>query len=1639
MARFGLQRADSGGKGIDISSLEEVTDFTNSDKFLVYNPTEDQNSALNGEWLKAVILRGVRRRGPATNVFSAATYAAALNAATAYGFTDGSQYSGRPQSFDATWLDAYSASDLLIIQATQTDDPAGSQNYFLKLTKAAFLNATRFDFGSGSTPTLTFGSTADRNAAVAAFGGLTAQERAVIEWQGHRAVIASMTSAGDAGSNAFLARMTFQAPGNGWTNLGNSSRPFTLQKWTADWMQVGESQSETTFHVNDLDAITSLQLNDALAVSDTSDSNKTVKITIANARKLLKSSRGLWNTLSGQRLYVGDVVQHGTRWYIVTVEHNRGVNGPDLDTNRFILITEYNGDWRSGWFSKGSFVTHANEGYFANVNVVGTDPAPNASNNVKWKRFTNLTAGEIEDAIAGLTGDDRLDLSALKGAVSTAQIANSAVTEAKLAADVTTKLNASSPTGAQIADLLEALTGNDRLLITSLRGNIAATQIADRSIQSTKIAANSIGKGELGNNNIIDPGMLDSGDNTKRAAFRTAIGAGDGNYNNLANLPTLAPSNAEQNVQVDWNETDTRSDAFIKNKPSSISGGGSGAKNLVETLSDNTTFSLEDKWDEWKGNNVFFRVEGETTYTATINGGNWEPSILGEGETVIPPNSVLFASTSTLVSARQAIEYNDNKSLRPRITDASLTRPDQTVYFDTLWINRDGTIELRFASDRSEESSAANDRLSDNWEKSGQLIVTMNDGSDPLDVLTVNLTGADLTEPYLLSNLPNAAAVTAYYNRISGLGQTGFQNANPKITFRANVANPAERGQTIVFHSLYDKGRIEGTNMAFARHDSDGRVTSFVSSATGRNLTEGLGEPFRLVFAGNYQDGKVQSPWHVSPLTQDVRGVLNLYDHTVAHQVDIDGIESKIDHLISQDSETVAYWQTFTLDPVGGSVQRSFWRYAHRTVGDVKITGKEGETEIFLETTIGGVTTKKSIGQIADELNIGTQYVDFRLEVFVMPEYATNGNLNGAQLSFRVNSVSRSLVTHIPADFELTPTPTRTSGGVKTFDNLIHIAGETGSVTGVELTNRFIGGNDGIAGAWKLRLFGTEASIDKLREVVKDDLGNDDRARVGVYDVFQRQWIDLPITAFSTTAIGQGFNKAFHSADITVPAQSIVEGIMPSPGNYMRFYLKSLDIPDWVVNEDERVPTSKFPIAGAGNPLGDKIATGENIVIPAGTNDNEVMTPSWTVPNTFVASYSQGSSDNEILSIKAVRRTQAVVGFIVRLLDTADDSVVAELMQSFESPNNVRRSRFALEGSIGADLRVARAAEGTTDGLTVSVKPSGTSTRASAHTYRVEIHEWIDSAFASSTNEGAAGTQSGIGSSGSFLVLRRQENVEVTLSGTSTDIGPYTVDATATHLDIKFTAPANLALANVTLLYKDADDVWRNLYRFAGEGQASSLLTLSPSQVRTYRFSDIFQDSQRRIHLRATAGSTMTGTLNLTLVHETDVDSAQVEPRTLLNVPVTIPSQALSANLTGAVWTEVGLDVPVEWDLIDHLNIAMRVLDSADIPNEDADIVLSLSKDRMDWVGFNPGSLPNARPIKGWYAKGWGANGHANSVNAWSDRPSASYVHYYASQDTVVPNRIIGLKREGVYLTDILVATFHQQCKITHVSCMRKI
>ena len=86
-------------------------------------------------------------------------------------------------------------------------------------------------------------------------------------------------------------------------------------------------------------------------------------------------------------------------------------------------------------------------------------------------------------------------------------------------------------------------------------------------------------------NNYISGYTVTSGDVTAHegdlsiaASQVSGLAYFDGNYNSLSNLPSLAPSNAEQNVQSNWNAT--TGDALILNKPTLFDGDYDSLSNL---------------------------------------------------------------------------------------------------------------------------------------------------------------------------------------------------------------------------------------------------------------------------------------------------------------------------------------------------------------------------------------------------------------------------------------------------------------------------------------------------------------------------------------------------------------------------------------------------------------------------------------------------------------------------------------------------------------------------------------------------------------------------------------------------------------------------------------------------------------------------------------------------------------------------------------------------------------------------------------------------------------------------------------------------------------------------------------------------
>ena len=92
-----------------------------------------------------------------------------------------------------------------------------------------------------------------------------------------------------------------------------------------------------------------------------------------------------WSEIpSGTAIGLGKVVEHGGAYFGCITAHNRGGTGPDGDAANWILLSNYRGNWVDAWYPAGAFVRHAGLSYVATVAVARGDPAPNASNNVKW-------------------------------------------------------------------------------------------------------------------------------------------------------------------------------------------------------------------------------------------------------------------------------------------------------------------------------------------------------------------------------------------------------------------------------------------------------------------------------------------------------------------------------------------------------------------------------------------------------------------------------------------------------------------------------------------------------------------------------------------------------------------------------------------------------------------------------------------------------------------------------------------------------------------------------------------------------------------------------------------------------------------------------------------------------------------------------------------------------------------------------------------------------------------------------------------------------------------------------------------------------------------------------------------------------
>lgn len=138
-----------------------------------------------------------------------------------------------------------------------------------------------------------------------------------------------------------------------------------------------------------------------------------------------------------------------------------------------------------------------------------------------------------------------------------------------------------------------------------------------------------------------------------------------------------APANAEANVQADWNESDPESDAFIKNKPTSMPANGGNAATVgghtVETNVPADAVFTDTKPVNMKGATA--DTAGSAGYAPAPAAGAQGKYLRGDGTWQTPPNttySPATQSTNGLMSAADKKKLDEITAITTEEIDAIL-------------------------------------------------------------------------------------------------------------------------------------------------------------------------------------------------------------------------------------------------------------------------------------------------------------------------------------------------------------------------------------------------------------------------------------------------------------------------------------------------------------------------------------------------------------------------------------------------------------------------------------------------------------------------------------------------------------------------------------------------------------------------------------------------------------------------------------------------------------------------------------------------------------------------------------------------------------------------------------------------------
>ena len=954
----------------------------------------------------------------------------------------------------------------------------------------------------------------------------------------------------------------------------------------------------------------------------------------------------------------------------------------------------------------------------------------------------------------------------------------------------------------------------------------------------------------------------------------------------------------------------------LSNAPSS-SGGGGGV--VVENVTVDKTFYLDQKWDDWHGKTVGFRVSnGTDNPKVTIAS---KRGTAKTGQTVNVISAVYFPGTTAIV-----FDYTGNRGQRTEITNTKLKEGvSGQRYFDYLAVNSDGHIDIHLAQDRTEDASStgnANRDLSTAWENGGKIKITLasphggSSGVLEINAPNNNAQSSDQTEQYDWTPPESQKQAAIQFFKDQTDASSGSSTATIEFyipeTYVDWTPDAADAGESITFHPFWKYGRISLANIKFARHNSDGVIETIAASQDGENITEGFGEPARLIFANDYYDGSSKtsdvevSDWHALPIVQDTRLVLDELNKTLVHTPEFEHLEDRVDKALKDEktSYTIPYYPLFTIPTITASAlannnTKIFFHELETFANSVTVKIAKGSHQLLVEevfedhtktTDLNTIFALQGIPEIAGDIK------NEKIAVYVAPTLAAD-DLTPASAPITMFADARSgrLLSPCPVEISegVAPDSTRSTGEKVYVENLLYFVyfhKESGS--SFDFTEKNVisttASNSETGTAKSLRIVGDSSDIANARAIVNDHLGvgDDDKAFL-IFEDTTGTKRDKHIGTFGVTNLAGAstFNADLSYADITLKHSGSDQ--TPEVGNLQFFYEEPKPASWAEEGNTQLIPSSKIPAGGSG-----------------------------------------GSE------------------------------------------------------------------------------------------------------------------------SGAFTIVAEEENFSQAVSGsawvTLKGSGGITLNADATHLEIEITTPANQTpAAGSTLLYvpPGLSNTVANHHNVIDEDTGLAI-NVPVNSTKTFRFSrsffhDVSGSKVAYIILSAngSAGTVYGGdAISLNLYHESDADSASIEPFNLLDTETVVSAQtSVSANLTGATMTNVEFDDFVEFDQIISLTVLLK---TTTVSNEQACYRFRVSKDEMDEVGefTSSDSLASQSAIKGWFRSGWAVSNEQN----WVAKPSSVFVKFEYDKSTGLPRVILGYYKSGVYLQGLKICAFGTQCRIDHVSVMRK-